>query len=294
MQMKQSLSPRSLPVVADVDVAIAGGSLAAVAAALSAVDAGATVFLAAPHLYLGEDLCSTLSLWRSDAECGGPLTNAIFGNHDLTTPLRVKKTLEKALGRNRVSFILGTMVTECIRDEEGMPVSMVLAGRNGRQAVLAKTFIDATGGALLCESMGATRRPWTVSHITLSRVTLGGVGASAPLPHTVSLDDQAISYHQHSVDLPIRPVTLRSMAEMEQTARDHSFHPHQLRGAERSTLSIPNPIETETECLGRVQGQNALFVLGPQAADQAQIEEPGQWEEIGRRVGKAAAAQANV
>ena len=53
-----------LPVVQDVDVVVAGGSSAAVAAAVAAKEAGATVFLAAPRPYLGEDLAGTLHLAR--------------------------------------------------------------------------------------------------------------------------------------------------------------------------------------------------------------------------------------
>ncbi len=53
-----------LPVVQDVDVVVAGGSSAAVAAAVAAKQAGATVFLAAPRPYLGEDLAGTLHLAR--------------------------------------------------------------------------------------------------------------------------------------------------------------------------------------------------------------------------------------
>jgi hypothetical protein len=56
-------SARSLPVVADVDVAIVGGSTGAVAAALSAAKEGAKVFLVAPQPYLGDDMTATLRLW---------------------------------------------------------------------------------------------------------------------------------------------------------------------------------------------------------------------------------------
>ncbi len=55
-------SARQIPVAYSVDVVVVGGSTHAVAAAAAAARAGASVFLAAPRPYLGEDLCATLRL----------------------------------------------------------------------------------------------------------------------------------------------------------------------------------------------------------------------------------------
>jgi len=63
-------SAREIPVAADVDVVVVGGTAAGVAAAVSAADAGASVFLAGGFPYLGEDMAGTLELAcnkRSDA-----------------------------------------------------------------------------------------------------------------------------------------------------------------------------------------------------------------------------------
>ena len=55
-------SARRIPIAYSVDVVVVGGSTHAVAAAAAAAHDGATVFLAAPRPYLGEDLCATLRL----------------------------------------------------------------------------------------------------------------------------------------------------------------------------------------------------------------------------------------
>ena len=68
-----------LPVVQDVDVVVAGGSSAAVAAAVAAKQSGATVFLAAPRPYLGEDLAGTLHLARVPGDDEShPIYRSIF------------------------------------------------------------------------------------------------------------------------------------------------------------------------------------------------------------------------
>ena len=76
-----------LPVVQDVDVVVAGGSSAAVAAAVAAKEAGATVFLAAPRPYLGEDLAGTLHLARVPGDDEShPIYRAIFDGRRAARP----------------------------------------------------------------------------------------------------------------------------------------------------------------------------------------------------------------
>jgi len=72
-------SARDIPVAYDVDVLVVGGASRAVAAAMSAAQQGAKVFLAAPRVYLGEDLCSTYRLWLDPNEVlTMPLAKALY------------------------------------------------------------------------------------------------------------------------------------------------------------------------------------------------------------------------
>ncbi len=72
-------SARQIPVAAAVDVVVVGGSTGAVAAAVAAADQGATVFLAAPHPYLGEDMTATLQMWLEPGEVPtSPLSRRIY------------------------------------------------------------------------------------------------------------------------------------------------------------------------------------------------------------------------
>lgn len=76
-----SESARELPVIHDVDVVVVGGSSAAVTAACAAHDAGATVFLAAEQMYLGDDVAGTLRLALREGEnpYRHPLAAKIWG-----------------------------------------------------------------------------------------------------------------------------------------------------------------------------------------------------------------------
>ena len=72
-------SAREIPLAYDIDVVVVGGTTRGVAAAEAAAKQGATVFLAAPRPYLGEDLCATYRLWLEPGEQPvSSLAQAIF------------------------------------------------------------------------------------------------------------------------------------------------------------------------------------------------------------------------
>ncbi|MFW6171683.1 MAG: FAD-dependent oxidoreductase, partial [Planctomycetota bacterium] len=87
-------SAREIPIAADVDVVVVGGSTGAVSAAVAAAEAGASVFLAAPHPYLGEDMTATLQLWlEPEEEPRGSLARSIYDD-----------PLQNAVDPNRLQF----------------------------------------------------------------------------------------------------------------------------------------------------------------------------------------------
>jgi hypothetical protein len=80
-------SAREIPVAYQVDVVVVGGSTGGVAAAVEAARSGAKVFLAAPHPYLGEDMCATLRLWLEEGETPeAPLAQALFSGDAQAAP----------------------------------------------------------------------------------------------------------------------------------------------------------------------------------------------------------------
>ena len=84
-------SARGIPVYREVDVLVVGGTCGAVAAAEAAAKAGATVFLAAPRPYLGDDLAGTLRLWPEAGESPAtPLAKALFIERESSLPFTYK------------------------------------------------------------------------------------------------------------------------------------------------------------------------------------------------------------
>lgn len=110
---------RSLPVIAEVDVIVVGGSSAGVTAAVKAAQQGAKVFLAAPQPYLGEDICGTYRLWLEvGQETVTPLARELFGKSsplEPVAPMQVKRALDiKALQKLLIEKgnLLASMLAE--------------------------------------------------------------------------------------------------------------------------------------------------------------------------------------
>lgn len=60
------------------------------------------------------------------------------------SPLKVKKTFDSLLMERGVGFITGAPATDVVVDERGEVAGAVFANRSGRQAVIAKSVVDAT------------------------------------------------------------------------------------------------------------------------------------------------------
>ena len=125
------------------------------AAAVEAKKSGSNVFLVAMEPYLGEDVCGTFRFWTNDASIyNTELGKTIFGN-GLPTPMHVKRTLDNALIDNDIDFLYSSYVTDVLSDKNNQLAGVVISNRSGRQAIIAKTIIDATPRAMVARMAGA-------------------------------------------------------------------------------------------------------------------------------------------
>lgn len=245
-----------LPRVREVDVAVTGGTVAAVAAALAAAEKGARTLLAAPRLYLGEEVCATLRLWRAGPpNPEHPLEREIFDATGRTTPLQVKRVLAERLVDAGVEVLLGCFPTGLLEDAAGRPAGLVLADRAGRQAVRANALIDGGRHALLsclAETRGLSV-PKAGEGVVLRRAcrwVIGGVEEAEIAPaetiaSAASEADTSWAAHRYELTLEGSPDSPASMMEAEQVARDRTFRRGQQRASE--TLFFPDSADLPTE-----------------------------------------------
>lgn len=320
-------SERKIPIAYNVDVVVVGGSTAAVAAAVEASMAGAKVFLAAQEPYLGEDICGTFRLWTEDKSIlNSELGQAIFGE-GLPSQLFAKRTLDNALIDNNIDFLYSCFVTDLLTDDSGKPAGIVMANRSGRQAVVAKTIIDATPRGLVARMAGANFGVYPAGKQNFKFTVVGndvkeatGISAKvhdAPVQikftSSGSADDGTfkevdIRYTaiEYSIQIDMKDGSWASFAEAEQIARDLTWDANQV---ESSDLLFQNPPD---KLVGQKRWNNPdvnldkinlkvfqprktenIFVLSGSAnlSDKAAetLLEPGKLIKIGERVGNEAA-----
>lgn len=308
-------STRELPLVYSVDVVVVGGSSGAVAAACEAARCGARVFLATSRPYLGDDLCATLRLWsdpQDQARCA--LAERLFAGANPLRPMHVKRTLDQALLDTDVRFLYGCYVTDVLRDDRGQIAGVVMANRAGRQAVAAKVIVDATECATVARLAGATVRSRSPGPHQFKRVVIGGEPRRSecmsvrPLDLDWFSDGRRHPAFEYSLALPTDG-SFQSLAEIEQLARDATFHPGQLEASDTLFHVPPDRLTAESESTGdwpgpeqaniasfRPAGVKHVFLLGGCAdltrpAAEALLR-PVNLMAVGVRIGRAAAEEA--
>lgn len=139
---------KKLQVAYDVDIVIAGGSTYAVTAAIAAAEEGASVFITTDRPYLGEYLCQHMDYFLALPH-EDELIKKIWKGKTETTPLQIKRSLDKALLDAGVKFLTGSYPAEVLQTEDGQFGGVTIHNRSGRQVVRAKVLIDATEHASL-------------------------------------------------------------------------------------------------------------------------------------------------
>lgn len=240
-------------------------------------------------------------------------------------PMHVKKTLDQALLEAGVDFLYSCYATDVLRDAAGNPCGIAMANRAGRQAVVAKTIIDATDRGLIARTAGAEFRPYPPGLHTFKRVVIGGEvqsgeGLSArivsppfqgPYPNQAKTASGTFKVIEYTVRLPINDDGYASWAAAEQQARSITYHPQQQFTSDVLWEVPPDAMRGRQTADGPWQGVDRLPMGAFQPAGVSRIYllggcadvSRGQAEELlrplalmalGRRLGKAAAEQSRL
>lgn len=246
-----------LPVIFDVDLLVAGGSAAGVAAAVEASRNGAKVVLVTPDPYLGWDICGTLNLWddHSATSISG-LAKKLFKQPLPLTPLKIKRLLDEQLITNQIPFIYSSFISSVLENESGKLAGVVVANRSGEQIIRCKMAIDATKDGTLLRAAGIklnqTKRLKKRFHYTVI-----GENPDQNIPHIahspgIRINEktyQGITYHfENETDTG----NLYALARLEQEIRSKIWEPDIVDTADYIQF-IPNEhIDGKQSCTKRV------------------------------------------
>lgn len=171
----------------------------------------------------------------------------------MPTPMQVKRTLDEALLRAGVHYLFGCYPTDLLRDDQGHTAGIVMADRNGRQAVRAKIIIDATPRATVARMAGAVFRPYSPGRYPFRRVVVvGGTAAGEPRSGEgvavrerslrIGADPKTWRAFEYTLTLPMKDGSFVSFAAAEQLARDQTFDPAQVDASEFLFQVPPDPM----------------------------------------------------
>ncbi len=304
-------SPREIPVAADVDVVVVGGSSGAVSAACEIARHEARVFLVAPRPYLGTDMCSTLRLWlEEDERPESRLATRCFGKNRVPTPFAIKAAMDQALLDSGVRYLTGCYVTDVLRDEAGRIAGIVMANRSGRQAIRAKVVVDATVRAEVARQAGAAFRPLVPGPQTFTRIVVGGEMRRGS---NLSAEKMDVTYdrlpvYRYTLEIEMPDSRAGAFQGAEQAARDMTYAKGSEMAAETLSHIPSNTIigerhmdlwpGVENADLGsfRAKGIPRLYVLGVYAdlgsKAAGAFMRPLELMGMGERIGRAAAREA--
>jgi hypothetical protein len=238
-------------------------------------------------------------------------------------PMHVKKTLDEVLLEAKIPFLYSCYVTDVLRDNADKPCGIVMANRAGRQAVIAKTIVDATDRATVCRLAGASFRAYPAGKQTFKRVVIGGEVLSAegmtartidppfvgPYPNPAKTSSGEFAIIEYTLDLPMQDARWASFAQADQLARTMTYHPEQQFTSDALFQVPPDPVHGLEQADGawsgvdslplgafRPKGTSGLYVLGGCAdvsrSQAEQLLRPTALIDLGTRLGAAAAAEA--
>jgi len=145
-------------------------------------------------------------------------------------PMHVKKTLDEVLLESGVQFLYSCYPTDVLRDASSNPCGIVMANRAGRQAVIAKTIIDATDRATVARLAGARFRPYASGLHTFKRTVIGGEMRQGP-QMSARLIEPAFRDHyriiEYTIQLTMPDAGYASFTAADQQARTLTYHPDQ-------------------------------------------------------------------
>jgi flavin-dependent dehydrogenase len=191
---------RELPVLWSADVAVIGGSIAGVAAAVALARAGRRTILLESRTFLGADMTATLRPWLPASPVRGSFWDEVLHRLDIVAGLEeiplpmgaLKRTLEDLLLDAGVELLYASTAVGLL------PGGIVIGNKSGRQVIDAGLIVDATETALATRLAGVHfLSPAVVSY----RRTLefdgvrGAAGQVVPVPAAIGIPESRVETH---------------------------------------------------------------------------------------------------
>lgn len=197
---------------------------------------------------------------------------------DVPSPLKVKKTFDALLMENGIQFLTGAPVSDLVVDGRGEVAGAVFANRSGRQAVLAKSVVDATRlGSLTRLGLPVPRVKGRTkfTRVVIAEEPPSGVCSEFLREYVVLARGKKGRAYRCSLELDMKDGSAADFAAAELAARNLTWTPTSMDDADLlRPVDVPEP--------------------APRGYVRASVDRGTLSEKIrrGRELGRAAAAEA--
>jgi glycine/D-amino acid oxidase-like deaminating enzyme len=285
---------KQIPVVAEVEVLVAGGGPAGIAAALAAARQGASTMLLEKNGYIGGNLtvglvgpCMTsysldgeemlirgifeelvLAMEReggarhpATVPAGSAYCGFIVFGHDKVTPFEpeaVKRVALRLLMEAGVSLQFHTMVVDALVDE-GAVTGVVMASKSGLEAVRAQVVVDCTADADVV-ALGGGR-------FELGRPEDGLMQPMTLFFRVAGVDDQVVESY-----VAAHPEDYRPFASIVQAAREAGEFPIPRKGIGLYRTLEPGVWRINTTRLHHLDGTNVRDLTQGEIGGREQVD----------------------
>ena len=164
------LPAQDIPILAEVDVVIIGGSFAGLASALQFANQGKRVIVVEARTYLGSEITATLSPWITSSQVSTPIlidacvkaSGRTFSRGNTQTTVfhidRLKLQLEEELLTAGVQLLYASLPIG-IASIENNANGLIIANKSGRQLIRCQGIVDATETAITTFFNGEALKP---------------------------------------------------------------------------------------------------------------------------------------
>ena len=203
------------------------------------------------------------------------------------TPLKVKQTFDKALLDAGVKYLTGAFVTDVLSDANGDFAGVVIADRGGRQAIIAKTLVDATPRGLAARLAGSVYPPFKSGKKEFTRFVISGERPSVegmdvtelPGHYQTAVQWRKVDGKDLIIDGKMWRCTFQynlqddsyaSYAAVEQYARNLTFTKLQLDAGETLVFEREQPLKDAPHVVACFRHQPwKAFTVGGEAGSRA-------------------------
>ena len=209
------------------------------------------------------------------------------------TPLKVKQTLDRALLDAGVKYLTGAFVTDVLSDANGDFAGVVIADRGGRQAIVAKTLVDATPRGLAARLAGSVYPAFKPGKKTFTRFVISGEQPSAegmdvtelPGRYATTVQWRKVNGKDQVIDGKMWRCTFQydladdsyaSYAGVEQHARNLTFTKQQLDAGETLVYEHEQPLKNAPHVFTGFNSQPwKALAAGHEAGNRAAVDAKG-------------------